>query len=224
MKNKNLRVLAPILMGTMIAMSQSFAFAATTTTTTTTAAETKEKPKMPENMIFGKITAISKDSMTISVATMKERPEGKDGEKMAPPEKPANDSTKDSTTPPEKPANDSTKDSTTPPEKPTDDGTKREKPNDDDMFTLTGETKTIDISSATFGHDGKRPDDKKSNETSSTTETEKAKTYANYSVGDYVGIELTNSTSTVAKSVREAFGGPMGGGGPKDGGKAPEKK
>lgn len=212
MKNKILSISTVALMGAALVLSMSPSFAATTTTTTA-ATETKEKPKMPENMIFGKITAISKDSMTISVATMKDRPERKGDEKMAPPEKP-NDDNKNKTA----------ENTTTPPEKPADDGTKKEKPDASDMFTLTGETKTINISSATFGHDGKKPDDdKKSNDNKATTETEKTKTYADYSVGDYVGIELTNSTSTVAKSVREAFGGPMGGG-PKDGGKAPEKK
>lgn len=81
--------------------------------------------------------------------------------------------------------------------------TQKEKqiPSIEDRFTLTGESKTYNISSADFG--------RKRGQTATTENTEeKAKnekmTYADYKVGDYVKITLENETSTTVKRIRNA--------------------
>lgn len=105
--------------------------------------------------------------------------------------------------PPEKKSNE------TPPEKPANDG--ENKPNMDNMWTLTGETKTINISSAKFDDHMAPPKENGNNSSNETNETQKTKTYADYKVGDYIKIELTNSSSLVAVSVRDANAGGPGG-------------
>lgn len=149
-----------------------------------------ERTKKIENEIIGKITAINATSVTIEVAERKEMEKPKDGQKPdgAPKEKPANDGSQD----------------------------KKEKPNMDNMFTLTGNTKTINISSAQFvgGFRGRKDGEKnKNNEAKNdNNDVKKEKTYADYSVGDYISIELTDATSLTARTVRDAmFGGPRGG-------------
>ena len=168
------------------------AFAETTATNETKFAENANgerfgKRELPENVVFGKIKTIDANSVTIEVATRKEmeRPE-KNGQNGNPPEKPQND-TQTNGNPPEK-------------------------PNLDNMFTLTGETKTINISQAEFGRDF-RPRDFKSNgqennnannsNNANDANNAKQKTYADYAVGDYVIIETTDNTYATAKSVRD---------------------
>ena len=147
--------------------------------------------KKIENEIIGKITSISATSVTIEVAERKEMERQKDGQLL-------------NGTPPERPTNDENQD-------------KREKPNMDDMFTLTGVTKTINISSAEFagGFRGRKNDDingkNENNTNDKKNEVKNEKTYADYSVGDYISIELTDATSLTAKTVCDArFGGPRG--------------
>ena len=87
------------------------------------------------------------------------------------------------------------------------------------MFTLTGTIKTYDISNAKFDEFMKRSENNGTG--NNNTETKVTKTYKDYSVGDYVMVELENSSSTTAKSVRNAMmmgHGDMGKGGmpPKD--------
>ena len=148
----------------------------------------KEMPKKIENEVIGKITSINATSVTIEVAERKKMEKPKEGQLP-------------NGTPPERPTNDENQD-------------KREKPNMDNIFTLTGATKTINISSAEFvGGFGDRKDEGKdgSNQNNVNNQTNKTKTYADYSVGDYICIELTDTTSLTAKTVRDArFGGPSG--------------
>lgn len=78
----------------------------------------------------------------------------------------------------------------------------------EESITLTGETKTIDISSANFNDFGRGRDGKGQNKNNNTANgaatTKKEKSYKDYQVGDYISIELTDKNSTTAKSVRGA--------------------
>ena len=186
---KNLIIILSIIMAFTTAFT---AFAAINSTN-----EAKfgngERPTMPENMITGKIKSIDANSVTIEVATMKEMEKPEFGQNN-------NDMKK----PPENAKNDFQN------------GNPPEKPNFDNMFTLTGETKTINISQAEFGKDfkikdfkGKIQEDNASNN-SNAFDNAKQKTYADYAVGDYITIEATDNTYKTAKRVRDAgmFGGP----------------
>lgn len=159
-------------------------------------------PKMEhniENAVLGKITAIDANSVTIALATRSNIMK-KDMQKP-------NDN---GTTPPEKPneSNGLTKNNN---------GTRSEKPNMDDMFTLTGETKTISLAGTTF-EKKQMPQNNENGTNNSTQNTKQTSTYSDFAVGDYVNIEMTDATSNIAKTVREA-GGFMGGeGGPKGNG------
>ena len=207
MDKKSFKITALVLASIML-VGSSFATFATATDTTNQNKEQREF-KRPENEIFGKITAINANSVTISVATRKEmekppeRPQG-NNQNGNRPEKPEGDN---GNTPPEKPQGDKQ------------DGTRPERPNMDDMFTLTGETKTINISNAEFesgfGHRrGGKDGQNDTNTADNSNETKK--TYADFSVGDYISIEATDSTYATAKIVRGAFGGgPRGFGGKK---------
>ena len=164
--------------------------------TETTAKTDEQRPKKPENEVIGKITAISANSVTISLAERKmpdnlgqeqgkDKPEFKNGQR---PEFFNN--------------NDQDFDGKQPPEPPTNENGEKPSFNFDNFFTLTGESTTIDISSATFDDFRERFKDK--DDSNTTTKTKAAKTYKDYAVGDYIAIELTSSTSKVAKSVRSA--------------------
>ena len=187
MKNNKIIAFAVAAMLGVSTVGSMAAFATNATTTTE-----NQRPQKPENEVIGKITAISANSVTISLAERK-MPEnnGQDFNGQTPPEPPTNANG-------EKPANG-----------------ERPNINFDDFFTLTGESTTIDISSAKFDDFSMRFKDKDetNNTSNTTTETTAAKTYKDYAVGDYIAIELTASTSKVAKSVRSAnmmrgFGGP----------------
>lgn len=187
---KNLVIFLSIIMAFTTAFT-AFAAINTTNEARVENGERNEKRALPENMIFGKIKSINANSVTIEVATRKEMERQKrNNQNGNPPEKPQGDSQN---------------------------GNPPEKPNLDNMFTLTGETKTINISQAEFGG-GFRPRNFKSNgqennnSNSNASENAKQKTYADYSVGDYVMIEATDNTYTAAKSMRDAsFGGGMRG-------------
>lgn len=123
--------------------------------------------KERENEIIGKITSISDDSITISVA---ERKEMKKPEDMEEGKKPEDFNPEDF---------------------------KKEDFNMDEMFTLTGDKKTIDISNAKTREDMPLKE------------------------GDYVVVELTDKDSNAATSVRGAGMGMRGKG---HFGEKPEKK
>lgn len=184
------------------------AFAATNTTNNVKAGrEAKgERPAKPENEIIGKIKSISATEVTIEVATRKEMENNqKENDGMRkPPEFNTNDTQNN-----------------------TQNGNPPEKPNFDDMFTLTGETKTINIANAEFGKDFRPDDFNKDNKNSNaannsnkakTDEKAKTKTYADFAAGDYIMIEATDNTYATAKFVRSAerMGGPRGGFGNKN--------
>ena len=162
----------------------------------------KDMPFKIENEVVGKIKSISATSVVIEVASRKEM------------ERP-NDAQRTNDFPPEKPSKDGKQDN-------------REKPNMDDMFTLTGDTKTIDISSAKFvsGFRGREKNEQSENNDKSIKKDEnieiKEKTYSDYSVGDYISIELTSETSQTAKTVRDAMFRGMRGEAPN--GEPPKKK
>lgn len=151
----------------------------------------KQVPQDMKNHVFGKITAISENSVTISVVEMK-KPENTDGQKFdARPENNENGNNQ---------------------QKPTEEQLAEMKKNFENMFTATGETKTIDISNAKFGRERRKPKDNNSANNSTTTE-EKTKTYKDYAVGDYVAIELSGENTNVAKEVSDIGrmpGGPRG--------------
>lgn len=155
--------------------------------------DAKNRPEKPENEVMGKITAISADSITITIAEMK-KPEGR-------------------TTPPEnKEKNDNNNSKQERPEI-----------NMDDMFTLTNTTKTYNIASAELIKFKKPEFDKNDNNNSKNNndtqrrtreelEKDSKATYTDFAVGDYVSIELESSTSTNAKKVRsfDRMGGGRG--------------
>lgn len=152
----------------------------------------KQPPQDMKNHVFGKITAISENSVTISVVEMK-KPENTDGQKFnARPENNGNGNNQ---------------------QKPTEEQLAGMKKNFENMFTATGETKTIDISNAKFGRERRKPKDNNSANNNSTTTEEKTKTYKDYAVGDYITIELTGENTNVAKEVSDIGrmpGGPRG--------------
>ena len=191
--NKNCKKSIALLISAMVVVGTTFsAFA----DTTNTANETKQERKVPENMIIGKITAIDATNVTIQVATRKEMEKKENGEKGNPPEM----------TEEMKPKMQN--------------GEKLQALNMDDFYTLTGETKTINISSADLGKsiDFKdfKPEDNNSQSQDQKQKMEdmfknaKAKTYQDYKVGDYITIECTDSTYKTAKTVND--GNMMGGG------------
>lgn len=163
----------------------------------------KQPPQGMKNQVIGKITAISESSVTISVAEMK-KPDNTKGNKFDgnPPEMPNNQTNNQGNG-----QNDF---------KPSEEQIAEMKKKMEEMFTLTGDTKTIDISSATFGNErGWEKRNKDSNSTNNNSNDNannqnNKKTYKDYAVGDYITIELTGENTNVAKRVREA--GPMGGG------------
>ncbi len=223
MKNKKILTIAIIgALALSSIASNMITFAAGTNNTQ------NEVPAKPENEVIGKITAISANSITVTLAEMKApsedgqnqgnmpskdgegrgnmSPKGGEGRSNMPPKDgegrgnmPPKDGAKRATPPEIK------RDGQMPPEQ-------REniERNLDNMFTLTSTSKTYNISNAKFD-EFMRHDD------SSSDENTKAKTYSDYKVGDYVMIELESSTSTVAKSVRSANMAMHGGMGPKGG-------
>ncbi|MBR1844365.1 MAG: hypothetical protein IJ790_01395 [Lachnospiraceae bacterium] len=201
MKNKKLLTIATIgALAVSSIASNMITFAAGTNNTQ------NEVPAKPENEVIGKITAISANSITVTLAEMKAPSEDGQNQGNMPPKDgegrgnmPPKDGAKRATPPEIK------RDGQMPPEQ-------REniERNLDDMFTLTSTSKTYNISNAKFD-EFMRHDD------SSSDENTKTKTYSDYKVGDYVMIELESSTSTVAKSVRSANMAMHGGMGPKGG-------
>ena len=154
--------------------------------------DAKNRPEKPENEVMGKITAISADSITITIAEMK-KPEGR-------------------TNPPEnKEKNDNSNLNKEIPEM-----------NMDDMFTLTNTTKTYNITNADLIKFKKPEFDKNDNNSQNNDATKKRTreelekdskaTYTDFAIGDYVSIELESSTSTNAKKVRsfDRMGGGRG--------------
>ena len=163
--------------------------AGTTVAATNKNVETKKfdasnRPEKPENEVIGKITSINADSITINLAEMK-MPEGRTD---AP--KQSNDNNGNN------------------------DNQNKERPdinfNIDDMFTLTGNTKTYTITNANLiknkRHELNKDDNANKEEMKKKTreelEAENKATYTDFAVGDYVIIELESSTSTTAKTVR----------------------
>ena len=158
-----------------------------------------ERPEKPENEVFGKITSINANTITVTIAEMK-KPEGR-------------------TNPPEK--NDNNKNNNSREDRP--------EINMDDMFTLTNDTKTYTITNANLIKFKKPDLDKNDNTNKSTNkdnikrrtreelEKDSKATYTDFAVGDYVSIELESSTSTNAKTVRSFDR--MGGGRGMDGGR-----
>ena len=176
-----------------------------------------ERPERPENEIFGKITAISENSVTISLAEMKkpEDGQGKFDKKLD------DQGRKDE----QKWNNNSNTNQPLEKKELTEEQKAEMKNKMEERFTLTGETKTIDISKADFNAFGRGPKDGKTkgadaNANNNTNNNENsnqkpAKTYKDYQVGDYISIELESSNSNTAKTVRDAFMmrgmGPRGG-------------
>ena len=143
-----------------------------------TTAPKREDHKI-ENEIAGKITSINENYVNIDVATPKkiERPER--SEKSEKPEKKDNDANTVK---------------------------QEEQKNIADMFTLTGEKKTINISKAKFmGEVRIMNDNNKDNAdtTKNNTNNEKSKelAYTDFAVGDYIRIVLADDGSNVAKVV-----------------------
>ena len=196
-----------VLMITMLMVSSLFSVTAFATSNEIGAVANQQNgngmgqpPKDMKNLVFGKITAISENSVTISVAEMK-KPENKNGQKFDGnlPEKPNNQTNGDAAGKKER-AN------------LTEEQIAEMKKKMEEMITLTGETKTIDISNATFGNNRGIGQNSKDNNSSnnSNNNQQTAKTYKDYAVGDYITIELTTENSNVAKQVGDMR--PMGGG------------
>lgn len=202
MKNK---ILAMTLVSALAVGSVATTSFAETTTQTNQNVQMKEKFERPANEIFGKITAISENSVTISLAEMKTPENG--GKKFGnPPEKPEKDG---KGVPPEK----SQQDGNRPERKELTNAEIAEmKKKFEENVTLTGESKTIDISNANFNDfgrgpkDGKQPDKQADSSTNNSSNDNKKQelSYKDYKVGDYISIELTAENSNVAKSVRGA--------------------
>jgi len=158
-----------------------------------------ERPEKPENEIFGKITAISENSVTISLVEMKKPEDGQNG---------FGKGNEQGKRPEER-------------KELTEEQKAEMKKKMEEKFTLTGETKTIDISKADFNALGRGPRDGKTkgadaNANNNTNSDQKpTKTYKDYQVGDYISIELESKDSNTAKTVKDAFM-MRGGMGPKD--------
>lgn len=193
-----MKKLTAIILATILGISTigCYSFANNVNNQNNNQFQKREEFKKPENEIMGKITAISENSVTISVAEFK-KPENNNGEKPQEFDKKG--------TPPERPEN----------AQMTEEQLAEFKKKMEEMFTLTGEIKTIDISQAKF--DGFRMSQKDEKDSSNDlSESQKTvKTYKDYQVGDYIIIELTSETSNQAKSVRNA--GMRGFGGPREG-------
>lgn len=163
-----------------------------------------ERPERPENEIFGKITAISENSVTISLAEMKKPEEG---------QKDLKDFQKEKDFDKEKRDGKNNQSGNRPEEKKelTEEQKAEMKKKMEERFTLTGETKTIDISKADFNAFGrglrngktKGADANANNNTNS--DQKPTKTYKDYQVGDYISIELESKDSNTAKTVKDAF-------------------
>lgn len=178
--NKNFKKTLALLISAITVLGTTFSAFADTVDATN---QVNQERKVPENMIIGKITSIDATNVTIQVATRKEMEKKNSGENGNPPEKPADGQLK------------------------RDEGT-REKPNMDEMFTLTGETKTINIASADLGKNMPQLDKnatKENREEAMKNATEK--TYQDYKVGDYISVEATDNTYVTAKRVSNAMGG-----------------
>ena len=182
-------------------------FATNVNNQTTQESQNKERPERPKNVVFGKITAISENSVTITIAEMKKPENGQNdfgknagGQDGAGKFERKNDENKDGGN-----NNQNGNDKKEPPEKKqlTEEQIAEMKKNIENMFTLTSETKTIDISSADFNDFGRRQ--KNGNDANASANTETKKTYKDYQVGDYISIELESETSNKAKTVRDAF-------------------
>lgn len=201
MKKRILIISAVALLGVSSLAFNSFA--TNVTNQSNQGSQQKERPEKPKNQVFGKITAISENSVTISLAEMKqpENGQGRNGGQNG-----NNNGNNNQNQPPER-------------KELTEEQKAEMKKNLENMFTLTGETKTIDISSAKFNDFGREPKDGNNNNSSSAANNENSnkteKTYKDYQVGDYISIELESETSNKAKSVRDAWG--MRGGMPRGG-------
>jgi hypothetical protein len=193
-----------VLMITMLMVSSLFSVTAFATSNEVSATANQQNkdgkgqpPKDMNNLVFGKITAISENSVTISVAEMK-KPEDGNEKKFDgnPPEKP-NNQTNDAAGKMDR-------------QNLTEEQIAEMKKKMEEMTTLTGETKTIDISNATFGNDRGRGQNKSDNNSSnnSNNNQQTTKTYKDYAVGDYITIELTGENTNVAKQVGDMR--PMG--------------
>ena len=190
MKKRFLVISAAAILGVSSLTINSFA--TNVNNQTTQESQNKERPERPKNVVFGKITAISENSITITVAEMKKPENGQNDFSKNSGEQNGN-------------CNQNENDKKEPPEKKqlTEDQIAEMKKNLENMFTLTSETKTIDISSADFNDFGRRQ--KNGNDAKASANTETKKTYKDYQVGDYISIELESETSNKAKIVRDAF-------------------
>lgn len=146
-----------------------------------TTAPKREDHKI-ENEIAGKITSINENYVNIDVATPKKIEKPERGEK---PEKSENKEVKKEDANSFKP---------------------EDNKNIEDMFTLTGEKKAINISKAKFmGEVRIMNDNNKDNAdtTKNNTNNERSKelAYTDFAVGDYIRIVLADDGSNVAKVV-----------------------
>lgn len=137
--------------------------------------------------------------MTIQVATRKEIQKPENGVKVNPPEMSVNGANGNSLTAPI--VGDSLQNGTN----------QFKKPNMDELFNLTGETKTINIATANFGNKKAINNVGVTDNTNTKKTNWEKKTYADYKVGDYVSIQATDNTYTVAKKVNQANFGRMRG-------------
>lgn len=215
MKNK---IIAMTLVSMLVVNSLTInSFAETTATLNSQNNEMKGIPEKPKNEIFGKITAISQTSVTISVVEMKQ-PENigngfasgnlkempQDGFGGNPPDKPQDGF---GGTPPEMPQYSNGQNGMPERKELTEAEIAEMKKKFEENVTLTGETKTIDISNASFNDFGRENRPEKGQNGVNAVENNSSKvekTYKDYNVGDYIVIELTAENSTTAKSVRDA--------------------
>lgn len=202
MKKRILIISATVLLGVSSLAFNSFA--TNVTNQSNQGSQQKERPEKPKNQVFGKITAISENSVTISLAEMKKPENGQgdfnrnfDGQGRNGGQNGNNNGNNNQNQPPER-------------KELTEEQKAEMKKNLENMFTLTGETKTIDISNAKFNDFGRGPKDGNNNNSSSVTNNENInkteKTYKDYQVGDYISIELESETSNKATKVRDAWG------------------
>lgn len=205
MKKRFLIISAAAVLGVSSLTFNSFA--TNVNNQVTQESQNKERPERLKNVVFGKITAISESSVTITVAEMKKpekgqnsfgKKDGQQGEKGNFERR--NDKNKYSGN---NNQNGNDKNERLEKKQLTEEQIAEMKKNLENMFTLTGETKTIDISGADFNDFGRRQ--KNGNDVNASANTETKKTYKDYQVGDYISIELESETSNKAKTVRDAF-------------------
>ena len=152
-----------------------------------------ERPEKPENEVFGKITSIDANTITVTIAEMK-IPEGR-------------------TNPPEKNDNKNNNSREGRPEINMDDMFTLT--NNTKTYTITNANlikfKKPDLDKNDNTNKSTNKDDMK-NKTQEEIEKENKATYSDFAVGDYVSIELESSTSTNAKTVRsfDRMGGGRG--------------